>query len=171
MTHILTPRRACFALTYSLVGALIILPFAGFSPPSEAGEVLHWNNAWVRSMPPAAQVTAAYGQLMNHGDETVTITGVTSAVGAEAQMHDVVADGDQRRMTPLTSVEIAPGEALTFQPGGRHIMLLGVVETPSEGSQVKLCALSKLGHQACTQARVERQAPATHDAHTGHHQE
>lgn len=169
MTLILTPWRASAALTCSLLGALIVLPLMSFSPPSQAGEVLHWKDAWVRSMPPAAQVTAAYGQLMNHGDETVTITGVSSTVGAEAQMHDVIADGDQRRMTPLTSVEIAPGETLTFQPGGRHIMLLGVVETPSEGSQVELCALSKLGHRACTQAPIERQAPAADDAHTGHH--
>ena len=168
MTLTLT-RRTSSARTCSLLGSLIVLPLMNFSSPSQAREVLHWKDAWVRSMPPAAQVTAAYGQLMNHGDEMVTITGITSTVGVEAQMHDVIAEGDQRRMTPLTSVEIAPGETLTFQPGGRHIMLLGVVETPSEGSQVELCALSKLGGQACTQAPIERQAPTTDDAHTGRH--
>ena len=68
MTLILTPWRASAALTCSLLGALIVLPLMSFSPPSQAGEVLHWKDAWVRSMPPAAQVTAAYGQLMNHGE-------------------------------------------------------------------------------------------------------
>ena len=164
MRRPLSSRGQCHAFT-----ALICLLSAGLSSASYADEMLHWKDAWVRSMPPAAQVTAAYGQLMNHGDEMITITGVTSTVGAEAQMHDVIAEGDQRRMTPLTSVEIAPGETLTFQPGGRHIMLLDVVDPPLEGSQVELCALSELGNRACTQAPIERQAPATQNAHTGHH--
>ena len=165
----LTPRRASSAVICSVLSSLIMVALMSGSPPSQAGDALHWKDAWVRSMPPAAQVTAAYGQLMNHGDEMITITGVTSTVGGEAQMHDVIAEGDQRRMTPLTSVEIAPGETLTFQPGGRHIMLLDVVDPPLEGSQVELCALSELGNRACTQAPIERQAPATQNAHTGHH--
>ena len=93
MTLTLT-RRTSSARTCSLLGSLIVLPLMNFSSPSQASEVLHWKDAWVRSMPPAAQVTAAYGQLMNHGDEMVTITGITSTVGVEAQMHDVIAEGD-----------------------------------------------------------------------------
>ena len=31
-------------------------------------DLLHWQDVWVRAMPPGAQVTAAYGKLMNHGN-------------------------------------------------------------------------------------------------------
>ena len=96
---------------------------------AQAGVALHWKEAWVRSMPPGTQVTAAYGMLMNHSDETVTISQLTADVGSEAQMHDVIADGDQRRMVQLETADIAPGASLTFEPGGRHIMLIGVAET------------------------------------------
>ena len=141
----------------------------GLSFSSLSNEMLHWRDAWVRSLPPGAAVTAAYGSLMNHGSDTVTIVGVTSTTGTEAQMHDVIADGDQRKMTQLNSVDIAPGESLVFEPGGRHIMLLGVTDAPGEGSDLALCALSAMGTEACTRAPVTRQAPGETQPRGHHH--
>ena len=140
----------------------------GLSFSSLADDMLHWRDAWVRSLPPGTAVTAAYGSLMNHGSDTVTIVNVTSTTGTEAQMHDVIADGDQRKMVRLSAVDIAPGESLVFEPGGRHIMLLGITDALEEGSDLALCALSALGTEACTRAPVTRQAPGE-TAPQGHH--
>ena len=140
----------------------------GLSFSSLADDMLHWRDAWVRSLPPGTAVTAAYGSLMNHGSDTVTIVNVTSTTGTEAQMHDVIADGDQRKMVRLNAVDIAPGESLVFEPGGRHIMLLGITDALEEGSDLALCALSALGTEACTRAPVTRQAPGE-TAPQGHH--
>ena len=141
----------------------------GLSFSSLANEMLHWRDAWVRSSPPGAAVTAAYGSLMNHGSDTVTIVNLTSTTGAEAQMHDVIADSDQRKMVRLNSVDIAPGELLVFEPGGRHIMLLGITDAPKEGSESTLCALSARGTHACTRAPVTRRAPGETDPQGYHH--
>ena len=145
-------------------GMLMVLPLS-----SLADEILHWRDAWVRSLPPGAAVTAAYGSLMNHGSDTVTIVNLTSMTGAEAQMHEVIADSDQRKMVRLNSVDIAPGELLVFEPGGRHIMLLGITDAPEEGSESTLCALSARGTQACTRAPVTRRAPGETDPQGYHH--
>ena len=141
----------------------------GLSFSSLADEMLHWRDAWVRSLPPGAAVAAAYGSLMNHGSDTVTIVNVTSTTGTEAQMHDVIADGDQRKMVRLNSVDIAPGKSLVFEPGGRHIMLLGITDAPEEGSDVALCAVSAMGTEACTPAPVSRQASGETEPHGHHH--
>jgi len=147
---------------------MLLLTIAWAGSPIAAEEMLHWQGAWVRSLPPGAEVTAAYGTLMNHGAEVVSITNISSTLGNEAQMHDVMSEGDQRRMVHLPSVDIAPGESLLFQPGGRHIMLIGVTETLAEGNEIELCAESAVGTRACTQAKVRRQAPEHHDTHSGH---
>ena len=152
------------ALRWCAAGVLMGLSFS-----SLAEEMLHWRDAWVRSLPPGAAVTAAYGSLMNHGSETVTIVNLTSTTGAEAQMHDVIADGDQRQMVRLNAVNIAPGESLVFEPGGRHIMLLGITDAPKEGSDLALCAVSARGTEACTRAPVTRQAPEETQPHGHHH--
>ena len=49
---------------------LVSLFAAGLSSLAYAQEMLHWKDAWIRSMPPGAQVSAAYGILMNHSDQT-----------------------------------------------------------------------------------------------------
>ena len=162
MNHARLQRRAVSK------AIMLMLTIAWAGSPIAAEEMLHWQGAWVRSLPPGAEVTAAYGTLMNHGAEVVSITNISSTLGNEAQMHDVMSEGDQRRMVHLPSVDIAPGESLLFQPGGRHIMLIGVTETPAEGDDIELCAESAAGNRACTQAKVRRQAPEHHDTHSGH---
>ena len=99
------------AASYALA-MLIFLTSIGFSSFSQADEMLHWRTLWVRSMPPGATVSAAYGELMNHGDKTVTVASVSSDVSDSAEMHEVIAEGDQRRMAQLTSIDIAPHQTL-----------------------------------------------------------
>ena len=149
--------------------ALVCLFSASLSSLPHASEMLHWKDAWVRSMPPGAQVSAAYGMLMNHGEQTVTLSAVSSEISATAEMHEVIADGDQRRLAELESIDIAPHQTLIFEPGGRHIMLLDISAPPIEGETVEVCAVSSAGTRACTAASVRRQAPAEQDTHSNHH--
>ena len=149
--------------------ALVSLFSADLSSLSYAEEMLHWKDAWVRSMPPGAQVSAAYGMLMNHSDQTVTLSTVSSEISGTAEMHEVIAEGDQRRMAELESIKIAPHETLIFEPGGRHIMLLDIAAPPVEGEAVEICAVRAVGTRACTAAAVRRQAPEAQDTHANHH--
>ena len=84
-------------------------------------------------------------------------------------MHEVIAEGDQRRMEELESIEIAPHETLIFEPGGRHIMLLDISAPPVEGATVEICAVSAAGTRACTEAAVRRQALEAQESHANHH--
>ena len=138
-------------------------------PLSALAEGLLWQNAWVRSMPPGTEVAAAYGRVTNDGDQTVVITAISSSVGEVAQIHDVIADGDQRRMVQLDAVSLAAGESTEFKPGGQHIMLLGVTAPPPEGSQVELCLLTANNAERCTSVPVQRQAPMPAAEPSGHH--
>ena len=149
--------------------ALVYLFSAGLSSLPHASELLHWKDTWVRSMPPGARVSAAYGMLMNHSDQTVTLSTVSSEISGSAEMHEVIAEGDQRRMAELKSIDIAPHETLVFEPGGRHIMLLDIAAPLVEGENVEICAVSAAGTRACTESAVRRQAPAADNTHANHH--
>ena len=138
-------------------------------PLSALAEGLLWQNAWVRSMPPGTEVAAAYGHITNQSDQTVVITGISSSVGEAAQIHDVIADGDQRRMVQLEAVSLAGGDSTEFKPGGQHIMLLGITAPLSEGSLVELCLLTANSAEHCASAPVQRQAPMPAAEPSGHH--
>ena len=144
---------------------LCLFPLSAIAADDRA----QWEDAWVRSVPPGAAVAAAYGSLINRSPAPIAITAVTSNLGAVAQMHDTVAEGDQRRMVPVETKTLAPGEALVFAPGGLHIMLMEFEQAPNEGDDIELCALTQDGSAICTEAPVRRNEPAPSHHDSGHH--
>ena len=73
-----------------------------------------------------ARVGAGYFEVTNNGDATDTLIGV-SADFPRVEVHKSFMDGDVARMMHMEDgVEIAPGETLSFAPGGFHIMFMGL---------------------------------------------
>ena len=96
MTNPIMQRTPSSPIQGHAFTVLVSLFAAGLSSLSYAEEMLHWKDAWGRSMPPGSQVSAAYGMLMNHSDQTVTLSTVSSQISNTAEMHEVIAEGDQR---------------------------------------------------------------------------
>ena len=130
------------------------LVFAFWLPTSLADEV-HWQGAWVRAMPPSAKVTAAYGLIINETNGPIHITDITSSISSNVQIHTVIKNGDQRRMTQLESITLKSGETLSFTPGGLHIMLSEITEGVAEQMQVRLC-IHYASDETCTLAPILR---------------
>jgi copper(I)-binding protein len=110
---------------------------------------LEIRDAWVRESIGAAKTAAGYLELHNHGQEVVTVTGISSKSADRTQLHTTVRDGDVMRMRQFESIPIPPGETVALQPGGMHIMFMGVDEPLRPGMQVDLTlSLSngKAGH-------------------------
>lgn len=99
---------------------------------------LEIRDAWVRETIGPAKTAAGYLELHNGGQEAVTITGISCESAERAQLHTTVRDGDVIRMRPLESISIAPGETVPLQPGGMHIMFMGVDKPLRTGMQVDL---------------------------------
>lgn len=59
-----------------------------------------------------------YFTLVNTGDKSVTLAAVSVTGAARAEMHETKGG----TMSPLASLEIKPGETVTFERGGKHIM-------------------------------------------------
>ncbi len=81
-------------------------------------------NAWIRNAPPGTTMMAGYGVLHNVGDAPVTVTGAESANFGSASLHKSTSNNGMEHMQPLGDITIAPGQRVTFAPGGNHIMLM-----------------------------------------------
>jgi copper(I)-binding protein len=81
-------------------------------------------NAWIRNAPPGTAMMAGYGVLHNVGDAPVTVTGAESADFGSASLHKSATSNGMAHMQPLGDITIAPGQRVTFAPGGNHIMLM-----------------------------------------------
>ena len=136
-----------------MIAAACITP-AAFAE-DELGLTLE--NAWVRAMPPSSSMTAAYLSIVNESDSAFGIVGATADVARVAEIHSTRNEGGFMKMEQLEGLAIAPGETVDLEPGGTHIMLMGLTFMPEPGDVVHLC-LKLLGErEVCTEAKTRRQ--------------
>lgn len=147
----------------SLLAAVLLL--AG---PCFAAGTLEVRDGWIRSAPPGASMLAGYATLHNAGDHALTIRKATAAGFADTSLHESVLVGDVSRMQALGDVTIAAGASVTFQPGGKHIMLVDPASSPRPGDTVDIrFDLADGSSQSAT--FTVRDEPATPtDPHAGH---
>jgi periplasmic copper chaperone A len=92
-------------------------------------------DAWVRAVPPKARMTAGYLTVYNPGPEALVIVGAESPLFGSVEMHGTVTVDGMARMRHQETVTVPAGEAVSFEPGGLHLMLMQAVDDiPSSGT-------------------------------------
>ena len=95
------------------------------------------DNAWSLPLPAISENGAAYFSIQNHGPADKLLS-ASSDIAEQLQMHTIVDIEDQMKMQQLESVEIPMHGSVNFEPGGMHIMLLGLKEPLEEGNYYSL---------------------------------
>lgn len=160
--------RFLFRAAACAVVALLAACGGRESSPTPAG--LQVSEGWVRATPPMAQVAAGYLQLHNPGKQTLRVTGLQSPRAARVESHDMTMENGQMRMR-ATELVLAPGESLSLEPGGRHLMFLQLGQPFVAGQSVPLTILTDDGRTQTVELPVRDAAPegagSGHDHH-GH---
>lgn len=94
-------------------------------------------HAWVRLPAVEGRPAAAYFEL-NGGEAGDTLLAIESPRVATIELHETIMEGGAMRMRPIMSAEVAPGETVSFEPGGRHAMLFGVDPEVTPGTPLAL---------------------------------
>lgn len=77
---------------------------------------------------------AFYFTVTNNGDEDDRLLKIETDIAEFAEVHSVVLDNGVMQMSPeLDGVDIQAGETLTLEPGGYHVMLIGLTESLLNG--------------------------------------
>lgn len=176
------------AITIAFILAMVLVTAgcggnqSGFNAPNAGGESsasdsgpgepgLSVTDAWVR---PAAQgdVSAAYLNLHNNGDEPQTVVGAATPAAEVVELHETrhesdddaedqhddhvnhAGHGSHATMVPVDQIEIAAGETVSFEPGGLHIMLINLTEELAEGDVVPISLLLANGESVEFEAEV-----------------
>ncbi|MBH5296723.1 copper chaperone PCu(A)C [Corynebacterium ulcerans] len=91
-------------------------------------------DGYVRAMSEGKDMTAIFGQIKNHTDKEITVTGFTSSMNAKMnQLHEVV-DGVMKEKDG--GFVIPAGQTLTLEPGKDHMMLMGLDKPVAAGDSV-----------------------------------
>jgi hypothetical protein len=106
---------------------ILLLVVAGMmlaSCQSAGGEALIVNDVWAR---PASMGdnSAAYFLIDNQGTADKLI-GAKSDIAMSTEVHMTMSEGGMMKMKHVMEIEIPSGEKTEFQPGGYHVMFMGL---------------------------------------------
>ena len=83
-------------------------------------------------------VGGAFMTIENGGAAPDRLLSVASPVARSIELHTTVRDGDVMRMRPVTAVEVPAHGAVQLQPGGLHVMMMGLTKALAQGETVPL---------------------------------
>lgn len=92
-------------------------------------------DAWARPAPQGANSAVYFVIRSSEADELV---GVSSDVAEAAEMHESSMSGDVMEMHPMKSIPLPAGEAVRFEPGGLHVMLIGLKQDLQIGGEIQV---------------------------------
>lgn len=110
-----------------------------------SGDVVAIMNAWVREAHAAAKVNAGYMTLVNAGTEDITLVKVESDAYASIEVHEMKLVDGMMEMNEVTDMTIPAKGQIQFEPGGKHLMMMGPKKHLNKGQQVKMTLAFKSG--------------------------
>ena len=87
---------------------------------------------WAR-IRPGARAGAAYLRIVNTGAKDDRLIEVAAPVAGRVELHSHVMKDGVMRMRRIDAVSVPGGKTADLQPGGRHVMLIGLSAPPGEG--------------------------------------
>ncbi|MDF0729611.1 copper chaperone PCu(A)C [Pseudomonas entomophila] len=143
---------------------LAALALLGLALPALAETTV--SDAWVRASVPHQQSTGAFLTLTASSDSQ--LVGVASPVAKTVQVHEMTMSGDVMGMREVKAVELPAGKAVTLDPNGYHVMLMGLNGQVKEGEQVPLTLTIEDGKGQKQTVEVKAQVKAL-NAEMGEH--
>jgi copper(I)-binding protein len=115
--------------------ALLAMGSVASSHEYKAGD-LTIQHPWSRATPPGAKVGGGYLTVTNNGSSADRLVGGSAEISTRFEIHDMAVENGIMKMRPAGPIEIAPGATLSLAPGGKHIMMVGLTQTPKEGDTI-----------------------------------
>ncbi|WGX95480.1 copper chaperone PCu(A)C [Nocardioides sp. L-11A] len=120
-----------------------------------AADRLTVTDPWVKAAPDG--MTAAFGTLANTGTTDLTVVSADTDLAASTELHETVENEDgSMAMRPKEGGFVIPaGGSLMLQPGGDHLMLMGLTGPAEPGTTLTLTLTLDDGSTTTMEATVK----------------
>ena len=126
-----------------------------------APSTLRVDDAWARSTPATASTAAVYLTIENGTatDDALAGADVAPALARGLMLHRTMTTSsgeemDMSSMTETSSIDVPAGSAATLEPGGDHLMLMGVRKELVVGTAFELTLHFRSGTELTTSVEV-----------------
>lgn len=145
------PRTLPIILFAFLMAMTASLAFAG-----GAADMVGVTGAYVRAVPPGQPNGAAFMALTNQSDSDHVLVAAESSVAEAVELHNHTMEDGMMRMRRVERIDLGARETVSFQPGGLHVMLIGLARQLEPGQQVDLTLIFEDGSRTRFEMPVQK---------------
>ena len=117
---------------YKYIFFLLILFF--LSPLKSGQEFLTFHGAYTFETFSGQKACAVYVSIFNNTDKDFTINSVSTDISEKSEIHGIVIEKEITKMKKMKNLLIKSQEQVFLQPGGIHLMLMGLKNQLKDGS-------------------------------------
>lgn len=136
----------------ALIAPLMVV--AAVAACSGSDGTLTLADPWARPGSSGAE-TAVYLTVTNAGTATDTLVSASSPGAASVEIHETSTDASgMMGMHPIDGIEIPAGGSVTLEPGGKHLMVMGLKDDLAVGDTLEMDLVFGSGANLKVQAEV-----------------
>ena len=141
-------------------------PAEAAAAPCAAGTATA-EGAWLREQADQNAMSAGYFVLCNGTPDAIRLTGVSTPVAGMSELHETTRDSNGVvSMAPIGELTLQPGESVSFEPGGKHVMLMNLSQPIVNGEHAQFTLHFSNGSSITVDAIAKSNAEAA--GHAGH---
>jgi hypothetical protein len=129
---------------------LLTVPVSGFAQQND----IRVGDAWSR--PAMEGRTGVVYLTISDTGAPDRLTGATSPVAASAGLHGSFTDHGVAKMRDVAALPVGPGKSVTLEPGGYHIMLMGLKQPLKQGDTFPVTLLFEKAGQVTATVTVQK---------------
>lgn len=116
--------------------AAVLLGWLATVPSMAGSGALFVGDAWARATIGESTVSAIYLSVTNRGDTPERLVGASADRAGRTTLHRSVVEDGVMKMRHVEAVVIPAGATVRLEPGGLHMMLLGVSSRLEAGERI-----------------------------------
>lgn len=138
----------------AFITTLLALTLSG-SLLAAGSDSIQTSDPYVRAVPPGMANSAAFMQLKNNDKNGHALVAAESPAAKMVELHTHVHEGGMMMMRKIDKIDLPAGQPVALQPGGLHVMLMGLVKELKPGDQVELTLIYEDGSKSKLSAPVK----------------
>ncbi len=156
----------------SAIMSVVLLALSSGVFAESVADQVEVKDPYVRAVPPGQPNSASFMALHNSDAAGHALVAAESPVSKVVELHTHTMVDGMMRMRPVEKVELPAGEEVALQPGGLHVMLIGLQQKLMPGEDIPITLVFEDGSKKEITAPVRKlqmhMKPMDHSEHMNH---
>lgn len=142
----------------SIVSTLSVLVFlaAGSAMAGKGADDVQISGAYARAVPPGQPNSAAFLTLNNNSGTDHELIDAESPAAKVVELHTHLNKDGMMQMRRVENIDVPAGKETRLQPGGYHVMLIGLKEQLKPDQTIEITLIFKDGSRSKVTAPVQK---------------